>query len=133
VNCRILPGDTGEKILSLIRNRLKDLPVEVEPIQDGILSDPSPDPPIQSEIFLRLKKIAGGVGGENLVTPFLLLGATDSRHFSPLTPQIYRFTPVLLSREDLPRIHGVNERISIKGFASAVAFYREVIREFGGR
>ena len=36
-----------------------------------------------------------------------------SRHFSTITPNVFRFSPVRLSKADLNRIHGTNEPNSI--------------------
>ena len=46
-----------------------------------------------------------------LVAPALMIGATDSRHFDNVADRIYRFSPARARPEDLPRLHGTNERI----------------------
>jgi carboxypeptidase PM20D1 len=59
------------------------------------------------------------------------MGATDSRHYADLTNSIYRFTPMWVHPEDLDRVHGINERISIEGYEQAVRFYMQLIRNSG--
>jgi len=63
-----------------------------------------------------------------LIAPALVLGATDSRHYVKLTNNIYRFSPMRIRAEDLEKIHGINERISVKDYAGCVKFYRQLIR-----
>jgi carboxypeptidase PM20D1 len=58
----------------------------------------------------------------------LAIGATDSRHFSEVSRNIYRFAPMLNNQEDLARIHGLNERISIENFTNATSFFYQLIK-----
>ena len=67
-----------------------------------------------------------------VVVPFLVIGATDSRQFAPLTDAIVRFMPVMMTAEDLTRIHGVDERISLENYGRMIAYYTNVIRRAAG-
>ncbi|HHI88915.1 MAG TPA: M20/M25/M40 family metallo-hydrolase, partial [Hellea balneolensis] len=58
-------------------------------------------------------------------------GGTDSRHYAAITKDTYRFVPYELDTEDMERIHGRNERLSISAFAKAVQVYAELMREAG--
>jgi carboxypeptidase PM20D1 len=58
--------------------------------------------------------------------PSLVVGATDARHYARLSDHVYRFVPMRLRPEDLPRIHGVDERISVENLAELVRFYLEL-------
>lgn|GEM_PF-2002464 len=40
----------------------------------------------------------------------------------------YRFVPVRLEPDDLPRVHGTDERIAIDNYAEVVRFFGELIR-----
>ena len=61
------------------------------------------------------------------MAPFLVVATTDSRYYRRLSENVYRFQPVRLRQEDLARIHGTNERISIEGYADGIRFYRQLI------
>jgi carboxypeptidase PM20D1 len=63
-----------------------------------------------------------------MVNPMLALSATDSRHYVAVSRNIYRFTPVTLTKVDLARVHGLNERISIEDFTKAIGFYYQLIK-----
>ena len=63
------------------------------------------------------------VFGMNIpVTPNLGVTMNDSRHYQPVCSRIYRFTPVLVHAEDLARVHGVNERLSLEACKKMVQF-----------
>jgi len=40
---------------------------------------------------------------------------------------VYRFTPCRLTRKDIARMHGVNERASIEDIERAVRFFKSII------
>ena len=63
------------------------------------------------------------------VGPSLFVAATDSRHYRELTKNIYRFTPYWMSPDDRERIHGINERISIKNYENYVDFFLLLIEQ----
>uniref|UniRef100_A0A2D4GU74 N-acyl-aliphatic-L-amino acid amidohydrolase n=2 Tax=Micrurus TaxID=8634 RepID=A0A2D4GU74_MICCO len=62
------------------------------------------------------------------VVPGICVGNTDSRHYSSLTKAIYRFSSVVFNADDLPRFHGLNERISVEDYAKQVEFFFQLIQ-----
>jgi acetylornithine deacetylase/succinyl-diaminopimelate desuccinylase-like protein len=65
--------------------------------------------------------------------PGLFTGGTDARYYAKLTPNVFRFTPVRGTLEDLSGIHGANERIAIRVYASAVRFYVRLVENAAGQ
>ena len=63
-----------------------------------------------------------------MVTPFISLGATDARHYTAISPNVYRFVPMRLQADDLARIHGTNERIAVEDYVGMIRFYIELLR-----
>lgn len=57
----------------------------------------------------------------------VMIGNTDTVHYTSLTNCIYRYSPTFLYPEDLTRFHGVNERISVKNYEEAINFYYHLI------
>lgn len=47
-------------------------------------------------------------------------------------PNVYRFLPVRIRKEDLARIHGTNERIGVESYAGVVRFYVQLVRNAAG-
>ena len=54
-------------------------------------------------------------------------GATDARHYQGVSDSIFRFAPFVYESTDLKRVHGVDERLPVQGYADAVRFYARLI------
>ncbi|MBC7123964.1 MAG: M20/M25/M40 family metallo-hydrolase, partial [Pseudothermotoga sp.] len=61
---------------------------------------------------------------DSVVSPYLTIGATDSRHYRGLCQNIYRFSPLIMDKELLETVHGKNERLSIESYKKMCEFYR---------
>jgi carboxypeptidase PM20D1 len=66
-----------------------------------------------------------------VVAPFLVIGATDGRHYQSVCNQIFRFLPLQIQSEDLSRIHGIDERVSEENYLRAIRFYVQLIKNSG--
>jgi acetylornithine deacetylase/succinyl-diaminopimelate desuccinylase-like protein len=64
-----------------------------------------------------------------MVAPGLVIAGTDSRHFEAVADQVYRFMPIRFAAEDLPRLHGTDERIAITQLADMVRFYHRLLSQ----
>lgn len=64
---------------------------------------------------------------EAVTVPTSLVANTDTRFYLNLTHCVYRFYPMLLTKEDLSRIHGPDERISVTNVGRAVRFFYELV------
>jgi carboxypeptidase PM20D1 len=53
----------------------------------------------------------------------VMIGNTDTKHYTGITTNLYRFSPTFMYPADLARFHGLNERISIKNYEEAVNFF----------
>jgi carboxypeptidase PM20D1 len=126
VNFRILPGETLESVTERVRRTIDDPRIEIRPF-GGLASEPSPVSRTDTPAFRALHRAIRQVFPEAVVSPFLVLGATDARHYTGLSENVYRFLPVRMTSEDLSRIHGTNERISVRDHAAAIRFYRQLI------
>jgi len=127
VNFRLLPGDTAGSVIAHATRVIDD--PEVEIVQAGHYSPASPVSDTDTSTFKLLHRSIKAHYPDALVAPFLVLGATDARHYTGLSDQVFRFMPVSLQNEDLARLHGINERISVREYARSIAFYRHLILE----
>jgi carboxypeptidase PM20D1 len=128
VNFRILPGDTIESVLAHMRRVINDKRVTVSKDKAGLNKNPSPISSPSSPGFAMVHRSVRQVFHNSIVTPGLVLGGTDSRHFVGVTKNIYRFLPIEVTSSDLKRIHGTGERITISNYAKSVKFYMQVMR-----
>lgn len=132
VNFRILPGDTATGVIDHVRSVVGD-EVRVRAIDFGKSSDPAPPSSTDTEGFHLIASTVGEVFPRATPTPWILLGATDSRYFTPIADGVYRFAPFQVTTEDLGRVHGTGERVRVADAAAAVSFYRTLLIRAGGR
>lgn len=125
VNVRLLPGDTPEEVVRSLRQLIPDRRVEIR--QQSVLSLPSPVADVRAAGFRLVQGAARAVFPEARVVPYLVLGATDARHYTALTPNVYRFLPVRLTPEEYQTFHGTNERLRLTEVLNAVRFYATVL------
>jgi carboxypeptidase PM20D1 len=126
VNYRILPGDTGAKVMEHVRTTVANERVELKGAPDAY--DPPPVSPTASASYQLINRTIRSLFPGTVVAPSLMIGGTDSRHFSAISDNIYRFSPVRARAEDLPRFHGTNERIATSNLAELVRFYHQLLR-----
>ncbi len=126
VNMRLLTGDTVASATARIRRVIADPEIEVV-LRHG--SDPSPVSPWRGEPWQRLATaVRDTLGDEVITTPYIQLGASDSRWFTGLSPHVYRFTPFHLTRAERDALHSHNERIRTQSWLRGIAFYRALLR-----
>lgn len=130
VNFRILPGETVASTVEHVRRTVADPAVGVDVLGEG--NDPSPMSDANSAAFAYLARTIRATNPDALVTPFLVLGGTDARHYTDLSRNVFRFSPYRTGPDDLARFHGTNERISVQDYAGMIRFYIELLRGLDG-
>ena len=126
VNFRILFGDSIASVMEHVRRTIDDPRVQMRTLVREI-SEPSPISDTDVPSFEVLQRTIHQVFPEVLVAPGLVLAATDSRHYAGLSGNVYRFSPMWAGPEDIDRIHGTNERISVENYEQIVRFYVQLI------
>lgn len=127
VNFRILPGETPESVTARVIRTVDDSRVEVSPYSDEVRIPPSPVSDPSREGFALVRRTISQTLGQPLVAPYLVMGATDARHFVGLSDQVFRFIPIEVESDDTGRIHNVDERVSAEGYVKGIGFYRQLI------
>jgi carboxypeptidase PM20D1 len=130
INHRLLPGDSIADVLANVRAAVGDAGVSVRALPDG--QEASPVSPTSGSAFDPIRRAAARAFPGVAVAPALVIGATDARHYAPISAATYRFLPIRARPEDLPRFHGTDERISLRDYGAAIAFYRMLIVDAAG-
>jgi carboxypeptidase PM20D1 len=125
INFRILPGETAEDVVNHVKKVIQDERVQVKLRED--YDNPSAVSNANSAEFKTISKTIKEIFPEVIVAPYLVVGATDARHYQTISKNIYRFIPLVLNDEDLKRMHGINERINIENYKDIVRFYVRII------
>lgn len=125
VNTRIAVGSSVAETLDHIRRAIRDDAVRVEAVD---ASEPSPVSPADGPEWDRLATAIGAVHPHAVVTPYIMLGASDSRHFTGICDAVYRFTPFELSAEERGALHARDERIHVATWRRGIAVYAHLLR-----
>jgi acetylornithine deacetylase/succinyl-diaminopimelate desuccinylase-like protein len=126
IDCRLLPDTDGEEFRGWLRERLADERITVELMQSSSASGVAPlDNPFYRAVehAVAVHEPAAGV------FPLLVAGATDGRYWRGRGYAAYGFSPTILTREDVGRIHGIDERISVENLVLGIRMARDIIRE----
>lgn len=125
-NHRIIPGETMETVTARIKEIVRDKKVNIRVI-DGM--NPSCISSTDCEAWELLSSVISDTWQDAIVSPYLMLACSDSRHWGEISDKVYRFSPLTLSMEERGYIHGNNERLPIEKIAKTVEFYARFIRK----
>jgi len=125
-NLRIIPGQTPETTIQTLRQKINDDRVDVSMIYGN---PPSIVSRTGDEPWQRLVDAVGANWTDAVVSPYLMLACSDSRHYGRISDHVYRFSAMALSKEERGMIHGRNERIPLETLVRTVAFYQTLIRK----
>jgi len=135
VNYRLLPGDTSRGLLDHVRRAVADPAVKVrfaDPARYSEVFEASHVSPADTPAYARLRAAILQTFPDALAVPYVITAGTDARRYEGLSRNVYRFLPVRMAPGDLKRVHGADERISLKSYGEAVRFYAHLIRQFDG-
>ena len=130
INARVLHGEKIKDVEKHIKKCAKKIDVEVELLRG---KEPSKVSTVKSEEFDILKKTVKQIHGNIPVTPYLMIGGTDSCFYENVCENILRIGPFKMSMEALGSIHGTNEKISIESLEGGVKFFIQLIYNYCGR
>jgi carboxypeptidase PM20D1 len=125
LDIRIALGETVQSTVQRLRRVIGDPSVEVRVLSG---SDPSPVSRTDTEAYAALGTAVRAVYPEAAVAPYLMVQASDARHFAQISDSVYRFMPFDLSRGELDALHGADERISVAALHRGAIFFRHLIR-----
>ena len=124
-NMRLNPSDTVAGAAAYLRKTVNDDSVEITVLES---SEPSR---ISTTDCAGWEKVAAAVASTwkgCVVTPYLMVQCSDSRHYGRITDKVYRFSAMDLTKEERGSIHGNNERIRIECLIRASEFYLRLLK-----
>lgn len=125
-NMRIMTGETVESTLAYVRKTVKNPKVQVSCMEGN---DPSPISRTDCAEWEQLSDAIRSTWEGTLVSPYLMLACSDSRHYGNLSDKVYRFCAMALSKEERGTIHGNDERIPLETIGKTVEFYLRIIQK----
>lgn len=124
-NLRIIPGETVESVTRRVARRINDARVSIA-IEEG--SDPTALSPTNGPQFAAIAAAVRAAYPDAVPTPYLMMQASDARHFHAISDHVYRFAPLEMSSEQRASIHGVGERVSVSSLEGGRDFHISLIR-----
>jgi carboxypeptidase PM20D1 len=88
----------------------------------------SPVSDASSEGFTAIQRAIRETYGDVIITPGLMVAASDSRHYGQVADNAFRFNPMIVRSEDLTGFHGTNEKIAVDNLAQGTRTYVQIMK-----
>jgi acetylornithine deacetylase/succinyl-diaminopimelate desuccinylase-like protein len=128
LNVRLLPGDTINTVLLDLTKLVNDPAIHFDVLPTTSLA--APDSSLETEFYATIARVATREFGGAPTLPFQSTWATDSSTLRLRNVQAYGLVPFPLNDEDLKRMHGDDERLSIASFTKGVDVLAKIVAEF---
>ena len=126
-NLRTSVHQNCEQSLAVLKKYADKYNLELEVLMQR---DASPISNIHSAEYAYLteciKKQFPDVG----ISPYVIMGGTDCRHFHALTENAIRFCPVRMTGAQSASCHAVDENVTLKALAEGVRFFKMFLKEY---
>jgi carboxypeptidase PM20D1 len=126
VNIRVAIDSSVAEAMAHVRRAVRDELVGIEALHPN---EPSPVSPTSGAAWELVKGTIEESFPGTIVTPYVMLGASDSRHFTRISGHVYRFSPFEMSAEERGTLHAKNERMRVATFLRGVGFYTRLVAE----
>ncbi len=124
VNCRMLPDDNPDNVMSALRSVVADTQVTITCTHTPALS---PLSPLRKDVMEPLERLTAMMWPGVTVTPNMSTGATDGRLLRMAGIPVYGISGMFSDMDDV-RAHGKDERIGVKEFYEGVEFMYRFIK-----
>jgi len=124
VNCRVLPEDTPEYVLSTLQKIVADDQVSVK--QMGGFGKAAASP-MRPDVLKAVTGVTNSLWPGVPTVPIMVMGATDGRYLRAAGIPTYGIQGFFMDRDDI-RFHGRDERLGVQSFYEGQAFLYELVK-----
>ena len=125
-NMRLNPADSVASALEYLRKTVGNETVEISALDS---SEPSRVSRVDCDAWDKVAASVAETWRGSIVSPYLMVQCSDSRHWGVLSDKVYRFSAMDLTAEERATIHGNNERIRVSTACKAVEFYIRLMKK----
>jgi len=124
VNCRVLPEDSPEYVLSELKRVVADPQVSVTPMGD---MTKGPASPMRPDVLNAVRDITSTMWPGVATVPTMVMGATDGRFLRIAGIPTYGVQGFFMDRDDI-RFHGRDERLGVESYYEGQAFLYQLVK-----
>lgn len=128
VNCRILPGHSGEEVRQDLIRIFHDPAITVQYVTDagmvmaeGAKRTSAPPPPVNATVQRALVQVVGKLWPGLPIVPTMEAGASDSIYTTSAGVPSYGLNGFQIDEDDV-RAHGKDERLGVESYYKGVEF-----------
>ena len=125
-NLRINPADSVDSAVEYIKSVINDDNIRLTKLT---AMEPSPISRTDCEGWEIVSNACLGTWQGCIVSPYLMVQCSDSRHYGLMSDRVYRFSAMDMTAEERSLIHGNNERIRLETISRAVEFFIRVMKQ----
>ena len=125
-NMRLNPADSVASALEYLKKTVADDNVEITVLESF---EPSPVSETDCPAWDKVAYAVANTWKGCVVTPYLMVQCSDSRHYGKISNHVYRFSAMDMTGEERASIHGNNERIRVETIGKAVEFYIRLMKQ----
>ena len=126
LNVRVAPFNSADEVVAHVKKIVKDPLIEVTAHDVTKLYKECSTKQVGYDI---IKETVLETYPNTIVSPFVMLGGTDAKHYNEISDCVIRFSPIKVTNEDRKGIHGLNERIKVETLEKCFEFYQRLLRK----
>lgn len=126
MSVRVTPGETVDEAVAHMKKVCSNNNINFDVVYSF---EPSPVSDYHSEQYNRLREIIGGVYPDADITPYVMNGGTDSKHFAKECNCVYRFAGFEFSGDERAKVHGIDESLRVSSYLKGIEFYKNFIKD----
>lgn len=124
VNIRVAIDSSVDATIEHVRKSIHDPLVRIESQNPN---EPSPVSPTTGAAWDLVRSTVEATFPGVIVTPYVMMGASDSRSFTRISDFVYRFSPFEMSGRERGTLHAMNERMHVATLLRGVDFYTRLV------
>ena len=125
LNIRVAQGETSDTVVATLHRAIRDEAVRIDLLE---ASEPSPLSATDNAQFGLIRAAVDATYPGTVTAPYVMMAATDSRHFHRFAPAVYRFSPLGMTAEQRASIHGANEFVTVDSLERGERFFQVLLR-----